>query len=215
MSRKVQLAMKRVLDILVSAMALSMLWPALACIAMLIKLESPGPVFFSHARVGYRGEQFRMRKFRTMILNAEAEGAGYYVSSDDARITRVGKILRRFSLDELPQLLHIFTGEMSVVGPRPGLPYQMDLYIPQQMRRLNLRPGLTGWSQVNGRNRISWPERIEKDVWYVDHFSLWLDAKIIFRTFGVWLSGEGLYGPRENFFFSGQDDIPFPARRDR
>ena len=172
MSRKVQLAMKRVLDILVSAMALSMLWPALACIAMLIKLESPGPVFFSQARVGRRGHEFRMRKFRTMIFNAQAEGAGLYVNSGDARITRVGKILRRFSLDELPQLMHILTGEMSVVGPRPGLPYQVELYTPEQLRRLNVRPGLTGWSQVNGRNRISWLERIEKDVWYVEHFSL-------------------------------------------
>ena len=123
MSRKIQLGVKRVLDIVASAVALLVLWPALACIAMLIKLESPGPVFFSQARVGRRGHEFRMRKFRTMIFNAQAEGAGLYVNSGDARITRVGKILRRFSLDELPQLMHILTGEMSVVGPRPGLPY--------------------------------------------------------------------------------------------
>jgi lipopolysaccharide/colanic/teichoic acid biosynthesis glycosyltransferase len=214
MNHNIQLGVKRALDIVASAVALLVLWPLLLCIAILIKLESPGPVFFLQPRAGYRGERFRMRKFRTMVQNAEASGAGYYVGRDDARVTRVGKMLRRFSLDELPQLVQIFTGKMSVVGPRPGLPYHVEHYDPDQMRRLDVRPGLTGWSQVNGRNQISWPERIEKDVWYVDHFSLWLDAKIIFRTFGVWLSGEGLYGARENFFFSGQDDIPVPTRRD-
>jgi lipopolysaccharide/colanic/teichoic acid biosynthesis glycosyltransferase len=214
MSGKFQLAVKRILDIVISAVALLVLWPVLACIAMLIKLESPGPVFFSQMRTGYRGKQFSMVKFRTMVQNAEAVGAGYYVSRDDARITRVGKILRRFSLDELPQLVHMLVGQMSVVGPRPALPYHTEHYTPEQMKRLKMRPGLTGWSQVNGRNQITWPERIEKDVWYVDHFSLWLDAKIIFRTFSVWLSGQGLYGARDNFFFTGQDDIPVPARRD-
>jgi undecaprenyl phosphate N,N'-diacetylbacillosamine 1-phosphate transferase len=214
MNHDVQLGAKRLLDIVASAVALLLLWPLLVCIAILIKLESAGPVFFLQPRAGYRGERFRMRKFRTMVVNAEAEGAGYYVGPGDPRITRVGKVLRRFSLDELPQLLQIFTGKMSVVGPRPGLPYQVGHYTPDQIRRLDVRPGLTGWSQVNGRNRISWPERLEKDVWYVDHFSLWLDAKIIFRTFWVWLSGDGLYGARENFFFSGQDDIPVPTRRD-
>jgi undecaprenyl phosphate N,N'-diacetylbacillosamine 1-phosphate transferase len=215
MNHKIQLGVKRVLDIVVSGMALLVLWPLFAFIAILIKLESPGPVFFLQPRAGYRGERFRMRKFRTMVQNAEAVGAGYYVGRDDDRITRVGKMLRRFSLDELPQLVQIFIGKMSVVGPRPGLPYHVGHYSAEQVRRLDVRPGLTGWSQVNGRNRISWPERIEKDVWYVDHFSLWLDAKIIFRTFGVLLSGEGLYGARDNFFFSGQDDIPSPARRDQ
>jgi undecaprenyl phosphate N,N'-diacetylbacillosamine 1-phosphate transferase len=214
MNHNIQLGVKRALDIVASAMALLVLWPLLVLIAILIKLESPGPVFFLQPRAGYRGERFRMRKFRTMVQNAEASGSGYYVGRDDARVTRVGKMLRRFSLDELPQLLQIFTGKMSVVGPRPGLPYHVEHYNPDQMRRLDVRPGLTGWSQVNGRNQISWPERIEKDVWYVDHFSLWLDAKIILRTFGVLLSGEGLYGARENFFFSGQDDVPVPTRRD-
>jgi lipopolysaccharide/colanic/teichoic acid biosynthesis glycosyltransferase len=214
MNHNIQLGVKRALDIVASAMAILVLWPLLVLIAILIKLESPGPVFFLQPRAGYRGERFRMRKFRTMVPNAEASGSGYYVGRDDARVTRVGKMLRRFSLDELPQLLQIFTGKMSVVGPRPGLPYHVEHYNPDQMRRLDVRPGLTGWSQVNGRNQISWPERIEKDVWYVDHFSLWLDAKIILRTFGVLLSGEGLYGARENFFFSGQDDVPVPTRRD-
>jgi undecaprenyl phosphate N,N'-diacetylbacillosamine 1-phosphate transferase len=214
MNHNIQLGVKRALDIVASAMALLVLWPLLVLIAILIKLESPGPVFFLQPRAGYRGERFRMRKFRTMVQNAEASGSGYYVGRDDTRVTRVGKMLRRFSLDELPQLLQIFTGKMSAVGPRPGLPYHVEHYNPDQMRRLDVRPGLTGWSQVNGRNQISWPERIEKDVWYVDHFSLWLDAKIILRTFGVLLSGEGLYGARENFFFSGQDDVPVPTRRD-
>ena len=162
MNHNIQLGVKRALDIAASAMALLVLWPLLVCIAILIKLESPGPVFFLQPRAGYRGERFRMRKFRTMVQNAEASGSGYYVGRDDPRVTRVGKMLRRFSLDELPQLLQILTGKMSVVGPRPGLPYHVERYNPDQMRRLDVRPGLTGWSQVNGRNEITWPERIER-----------------------------------------------------
>jgi undecaprenyl phosphate N,N'-diacetylbacillosamine 1-phosphate transferase len=213
MSRGFALAAKRVLDIVVAAGGLILLLPLLLLIAVAIKLRSPGPVFYLQERAGLRGKRFRMRKFRTMVEGAEEIGTGLYVAEEDPRITRVGRILRRFSLDELPQLLQVLTGEMSLVGPRPALPYHVESYTAQQSRRLLMRPGLTGLSQVNGRNRLSWPERIERDVWYVDHFSLLLDAQILLRTPAVWLSGDGLYAQREKFFLSGQDDIPAASRR--
>lgn len=213
MSRKIQLGVKRVLDFLGAACALVLLFPVFILIGIYIKLDSPGPVFFSQERAGLRRRRFRMLKFRTMVEEAERKGSGLYVAEDDQRITRVGKILRRGSLDELPQLLHILTGRMSFVGPRPALPYHVEHYTERQARRLEMRPGLTGWSQVNGRNLLSWPERLEKDAWYVDHFSLLLDARVLYRTPAVWLSGAGLYGEREKFYFSGQDDIPEPAKR--
>jgi lipopolysaccharide/colanic/teichoic acid biosynthesis glycosyltransferase len=214
MNRSVQLVVKRCLDVLIAAVGLLFLWPIFVLIAVCIKIGSRGPVFFSQERAGFRGRPFQILKFRTMVENAERVGSGLYVSQDDLRITSVGKLLRRLSLDELPQLLHIVTGKMSLVGPRPALPYHLERYTPGQARRLLMRPGLTGWSQVNGRNLLSWPERIEKDAWYVDHFSLWLDARILLRTFTVWISADGLYAPRDRFFFSTQDDIPAPSRKD-
>jgi lipopolysaccharide/colanic/teichoic acid biosynthesis glycosyltransferase len=210
----IEFALKRFIDALVSAILLVILAPAFAILAVAICIDSPGSPLFTQERVGYGGRKFRMLKFRTMVPGAERIGSGFYVSESDARITRVGKILRRFSLDELPQLLHVLAGQMSLVGPRPGLPYQLALYTPRQARRLAVRPGLTGWSQVNGRNELSWPQRLENDVWYVDHFSLGLDARILLRTPAVWLSGQGLYAARDRFFFSQQDDIPVPSRRD-
>lgn len=210
MSRKIQLAVKRLLDIAIAGGSLVVLSPFLILIAAAIRLDSAGPVFFVQERVGWRGRRFRMAKFRTMVRGAEQKGTGVYVSREDSRITRVGKILRRLSLDEVPQLWNVFLGQMSSVGPRPALPYHVELYSDAQRRRLELRPGITGWSQVNGRNSISWPERIEKDVWYVDNFSLWLDARILMRTPRVSLSGEGMYGEREKFFFREKDDIPVP-----
>jgi len=214
MSRRFQLSVKRVLDILASAGTLALASPAFVLIAVLIKLDSRGPVLYGQDRVGLGGRRFRMLKFRTMVEDADQIGSGLYVSSDDSRITRVGKILRRYSIDELPQFLHILLGQMSLAGPRPALPYHVEHYTAAQARRLSMRPGLTGWSQVNGRNLLPWPERLDKDVWYVDNFSLWLDARILLRTLTVWSSGEGLYAPREKFFFSGQDDIPVPSRRE-
>jgi undecaprenyl phosphate N,N'-diacetylbacillosamine 1-phosphate transferase len=213
MSREIQLGVKRVLDLLVAVCGLVLLLPFFVLLGILIKLDSPGPVFFAQERAGVRGRRFRMLKFRTMVEDAARIGSGLYVAQDDSRITRVGRILRRLSLDELPQLLHILTGEMSLVGPRPALLYHVEHYTDRQARRLLMRPGLTGWSQVNGRNLLSWPERLEKDAWYVDHFSLLLDARVLFRTPAVWLSGAGLYGEREKFYFSGQDDIPVPSKR--
>lgn len=213
MSRESQLQAKRIFDVCVSAAGLFVLSPALLLIAAFIKLDSDGPAFFTQERVGQLGQRFMVLKFRTMIRNAEQFGSGLYVSSDDGRITHVGRLLRRFSLDELPQLWNVLMGEMSLIGPRPALPYQAAQYSVRQARRLAMRPGITGWSQVNGRNSLSWPERLEKDLWYVDHFSLWLDARILFRTVKVWLTGKGLYAPRENFFLSGHDDIPNSPRR--
>jgi lipopolysaccharide/colanic/teichoic acid biosynthesis glycosyltransferase len=214
MRRRIELVLKRAIDMVVSALLLVVLLPVFAAIAIVICIDSPGSPLFVQERIGYRGRNFRMLKFRTMVRDAERSGSGFYVSKADARITRVGKVLRRFSLDELPQFLHVLTGRMSLIGPRPGLPYQLDHYTPRQMRRLSVRPGITGWSQVNGRNKLSWPERVENDVWYADHFSLWLDARILLRTPAVWLSGQGLYAARDRFFFSKQDDIPVPSRRD-
>jgi undecaprenyl phosphate N,N'-diacetylbacillosamine 1-phosphate transferase len=214
MNRSLQLGTKRVLDALVAAVGLVLLLPVFVLIAIAIKLDSIGDVFFVQERAGLKGMRFRMLKFRTMVEDAQHTGSGLYVAKDDSRITRVGKILRRFSLDELPQLFHILVGQMSLVGPRPALPYHVEHYTARQARRLLMRPGLTGWSQVNGRNFLSWPERLEKDVWYVDNFSLRLDARILIRTFVVLLSGEGLYGARDRFFFSEQDDIPAPSGRE-
>ena len=214
MNRIVQMTVKRCLDVLIAGAGLLLFWPVFVLIAVCIKFSSRGPVFFLQERAGFRGMPFQILKFRTMVENADRIGTGLYVSQNDVRITRVGKILRRFSLDELPQLLHIVTGKMSLVGPRPGLPYHLERYTAEQARRLLMRPGLTGWSQVNGRNLLSWPARIEKDVWYVDNFSLWLDARILFRTFAVLISADGLYAPRERFFFSAQEDIPAPSRKD-
>jgi len=214
MNRIVQMTVKRCLDVLIAGAGLLLFWPVFVLIAVCIKFSSRGPVFFLQERAGFRGQPFQILKFRTMVENADRIETGLYVSQNDVRITRVGKILRRFSLDELPQLLHIVTGKMSLVGPRPGLPYHLERYTAEQARRLLMRPGLTGWSQVNGRNLLSWPARIEKDVWYVDNFSLWLDARILFRTFAVLISADGLYAPRERFFFSAQEDIPAPSRKD-
>jgi undecaprenyl phosphate N,N'-diacetylbacillosamine 1-phosphate transferase len=214
MNRTAQLAAKRCFDVVVAAASLLLLWPVFVLIAICIKVDSRGPVFFSQRRVGLRGKPFQILKFRTMVENANSIGTGLYVSQDDSRITRVGKILRRLSFDELLQFLHVVTGKMSLVGPRPALPYHIERYTSEQARRLRMRPGLTGWSQVNGRNLLSWPDRIEKDVWYVDNFSLWLDTRILLRTPAVWISADGLYAPRDRFFFSAQDDIPAPSRKD-
>lgn len=214
MSRGLQLDAKRVIDVLVSAGGFVLLLPVFVLIAVCIRLDSPGPVFFTQERAGLRGKRFRMLKFRTMIENAEQLGSGFYVSHDDHRITRMGRILRRFSFDELPQLFNILAGQMSLVGPRPALPYHLERYNAHQARRLLMRPGLTGWSQVNGRNLLSWPQRLEMDVWYVDNFSLRLDARILLRTLPVLLSTKGIYAERERFFLSGHDDIPAPSRRD-
>lgn len=178
--------------------------PLLFIIAVAIKCDSRGPIFFCQTRVGKNGKEFTILKFRTMTVGAEKDG--FYTAENDVRITRVGRFLRATSLDELPQLFNILGGSMSVIGPRPTLPYQVEQYDAFQRRRLEVKPGVTGWAQVNGRNTLSWPERIRYDVWYVDNYSFWLDMRILARTFFVWLRGEGVYADKEKFKLSDNDD---------
>lgn len=188
------LFIKRIFDILVSAIALIVLLPIFFIIGIFIKLDSKGPVFFIQERVAKDGKIFRAYKLRTMVDNAENVGLRYEIAKDDNRITRVGKCLR-WGIDELPQLINVFKGDMSLVGPRPTLPHQVEKYSKQERRRLEVKPGITGWALVNGRNKLSWPERIKLDIWYIDNWSIWLDLKILFKT--VWVvifKREGIYG---------------------
>ena len=174
--------MNRALDIATAALGLAVTGPILAASAIAIKLEDGGPVLYRQTRVGKDGEDFELLKLRTMVVGAERKGAGYAVDAGDSRITRVGRILRRTSVDELPQLWNVVRGEMSLIGPRPTLRYQVDTYTERQRRRLDVRPGLTGWAQVHGRATLPWAERIELDVWYVEHRSPAVDLKILLRT---------------------------------
>ena len=185
--------MKRVMDIALAVAGLAVGSPVLAACAVAIKLDTRGPVFYRQSRVGLDGRPFRIWKLRTMTVGAEQAGAGLYIEPGDTRITRAGKTLRRFSLDELPNLFNVLTGEMSVVGPRPTVKEQVDRYTDGQRRRLEVKPGITGWAQVNGRTALSWPERIQLDVWYVDNRSLALDMRILARTVRLLATGRGLY----------------------
>jgi lipopolysaccharide/colanic/teichoic acid biosynthesis glycosyltransferase len=183
----------RPLDAALAALLLLAAAPLLALAALAIRLESRGPVVFRQRRVGLGGRPFDLWKLRTMVSGAEAMGAGIYVLEGDPRITRTGRLLRRYSLDELPNLVNVLRGEMAIVGPRPTVQEQVDRYTDRQRRRLEVKPGITGWAQVNGRTSLSWPERIELDVWYVDHRSLLLDLRILARTARMLLTGRGLY----------------------
>ena len=174
--------MNRVLDVAGASIALALASPALALAALAVKLEDGGPVLYWQRRVGLRGQEFELVKLRTMVVGAEQKGTGWAVNEGDPRITRVGRLLRRLSLDELPQLWNVVRGEMSLIGPRPTLAYQVERYTPRQRRRLEVKPGITGWAQIHGRARLPWDERIELDVWYVEHRSPRLDAKILLRT---------------------------------
>lgn len=185
--------MNRALDLVLAAGALLLSAPVLLVAAAAIKLDSPGPVFYRHLRVGRDGVPFELWKLRTMVVGAEHRGAGLYIEDRDPRITRAGRLLRRFSLDELPNLLNVLQGDLAIVGPRPTVQVQVDRYTPHQRRRLEVRPGITGWAQVNGRTELSWPERIELDVWYVDHRSPALDLRILARTVKLLATGQGLY----------------------
>ena len=174
--------MNRVVDATVAGLGLALSSPALAVAALAIKLDDGGPVLYRQRRVGLNGEPFDLVKLRTMEVGAEHRGARYAVNEGDPRITRAGSLLRKLSLDELPQLWNVVRGDMSLVGPRPTLAYQVERYTPRQRRRLEVKPGITGWAQVNGRARLPWDDRIELDVWYVEHRSPWLDLKILART---------------------------------
>jgi lipopolysaccharide/colanic/teichoic acid biosynthesis glycosyltransferase len=183
----------RALDVALAAVLLVVTAPLLALAALAIRLESRGPVFYRQLRVGRDGEPFELWKLRTMVPGAESMGAGIYVVEGDPRITRTGRLLRRFSLDELPNLVNVLRGEMSIVGPRPTVQEQVDRYTERQRRRLEVKPGITGWAQINGRTSLPWPERIELDVWYVEHRSLRLDLRILARTARMLATGHGLY----------------------
>jgi lipopolysaccharide/colanic/teichoic acid biosynthesis glycosyltransferase len=172
----------RALDVAIAGAGLVLSSPLLAVAALAAKLEDGGPVLYRQTRVGQHGRDFELLKLRTMVVGAEKLGAGYAVDRGDARITRVGSVLRKLSLDELPQLWNIVRGDMSVIGPRPTLRYQVEQYDERQRRRLDVKPGLTGWAQIHGRASLPWAERIELDVWYVDHHSPKTDLLILLRT---------------------------------
>ena len=184
---------RRALDIAVSALALALTSPVVVAAIVAIRLESSGPVIYRQRRVGMHGRSFDVLKLRTMVDGAEHIGAGLAIAAGDSRVTRVGSLLRRTSLDELPNLLNVLRGEMSLIGPRPTLPVQVAQYTERQRGRLLLRPGITGWAQVNGRASLPWSERIELDLWYVEHRTTGLDLRILARTFGMVVSGHGLY----------------------
>ena len=174
--------MNRAADIAVASLGLALSSPLLALAALAIKLEDGGPVLYRQERVGKDGVPFELLKLRSMVVGAEKKGAGLAVDKGDARITRTGRVIRRTSIDELPQLWNIALGEMSLIGPRPTLQYQVEKYTPEQRRRLEVRPGLTGWAQIHGRASLPWEERIALDVWYVEHRRFRVDLHILLRT---------------------------------
>ena len=187
------MSVKRLLDLVVAVPLAAVSAPFLALLALAVRLESPGHPIYSQTRVGQDGELFSIYKLRTMVAGAEFTGAGLAIQEGDERITRIGAFLRRTSLDELPNLWNVLRGEMSIVGPRPTLAVQVEQYTERQRGRLAVKPGITGWAQINGRASLPWPERIELDLWYVEHRSLRLDLEILARTTRMVLAGEGIY----------------------
>jgi lipopolysaccharide/colanic/teichoic acid biosynthesis glycosyltransferase len=184
---------RRAFDIVVAGAALLFFSPVLLLAMLAIRLESPGSPIYRQRRVGLDGEEFDVLKLRTMVTGAEHIGAGMAIDEGDTRITRVGEFLRRTSLDEIPNLINILRGDMAVIGPRPTIPIQVAQYTDRQRGRLAVKPGLTGWAQVNGRAALPWPDRIELDLWYIEHRSWRLDFQILMRTARMVLSGHGLY----------------------
>ena len=183
----------RTFDLVVALIGSIVTAPLVALFALAIRLETPGHPIYTQTRVGKAGKSFSMYKLRTMVRGAEFTGAGMAIQEGDDRITRVGAFLRRYSLDELPNLWNVLRGEMTIVGPRPTIPVQVEQYTERQRGRLAVKPGITGWAQVNGRAALPWSERIELDLWYVEHRSLALDMKIFARTVRMVLTGHGLY----------------------
>ncbi|CAN5142117.1 N/A [soil metagenome] len=180
-----------------SSLGLVLAAPLLAVAAVAIRLDSPGPMIYRQRRVGRGGQVFGLLKLRTMVEGSDPVGIGVAITGNDPRVTRIGALLRRLSLDEVPNLVNVLRGEMSIVGPRPTIEAQVELYTPRQRRRLEVKPGITGWAQVNGRAALPWEERIELDLWYVDHRSLRLDLRILARTAWLLLTGRGLYAGSE------------------
>ena len=185
--------MKRAMDVVIAGAGLLLGGPVLVAAMAAIRLESPGHPIYRQRRIGRGGEPFDLYKLRTMVHGAEHLGAGMAVNEGDSRITRVGAFLRRASLDELPNLVNVLRGDMSIVGPRPTIPVQVEQYTERQRGRLAVKPGITGWAQVNGRASLPWADRIELDLWYVEHQSLRLDLRILARTAAILVRGEGLY----------------------
>ena len=198
---------KRGLDVAIASVALVVSAPLLALAALLIRLETHGHPIYRQRRVGRDGVPFELYKLRTMVSGAESMGAGLALSAGDARITRLGALLRRTSLDELPNLVNVLRGEMSVIGPRPTVQVQVDRYTERQRGRLAVLPGLTGWAQIQGRASLPWSERIELDLWYVEHASLALDLRILWRTLRMVVGGDGLYKGETG----GWKDPPHPS----
>lgn len=192
-----QKGLKRCMDIMISFCLLILSSPLWLIIAVLIKVTSPGEIIFQQKRLGQYGRVFYMLKFRTMVAGAEKIGSGMYLEENDARITPLGKWLRKTSLDELPQLVNVLKGDMSMVGPRPAPLHHLMRYNERQRARLEMKPGITGWAQIKGRNEIFWPERIEYDLWYLKHQSLLLDLFIIFYTFMMAFFRKGIQGNPE------------------
>ena len=193
-SRTTTLAFKRFFDISVAAMALIILSPLIGLIALAIKFDDGGPIFFVQDRVGRGRKNFRCYKFRTMVLAAEKIGLGLTVIENDSRITRVGRLLRLWTLDEIPQLFNVMKGQMSIVGPRPWVPSQAAYCSAEDNRRFEFKPGMAGWAWIHGRNRLPWDERVRLDLWYVDHWSLELDFHILARAFVLLFRRDGVYG---------------------
>jgi lipopolysaccharide/colanic/teichoic acid biosynthesis glycosyltransferase len=187
------MTVQRALDVVIAGPLSFLAAPVVALLALAIRLESPGHPLYTQTRVGKNGELFQIYKLRTMVRGAEFTGAGLAIQEGDERITRVGAFLRRYSLDELPNLWNVLRGEMSIVGPRPTLAVQVEQYTERQRGRLAVNPGMTGWAQVNGRASLPWPERIELDLWYVEHRSVWLDLRILARTVRMVVGGDGIY----------------------
>jgi lipopolysaccharide/colanic/teichoic acid biosynthesis glycosyltransferase len=184
---------RRLVDIAVSAVALVVSAPVVIAAMIAIRLESPGHPIYRQRRVGKDGESFDMLKLRTMVSGAEGIGAGLAVNEGDARITRVGRLLRRYSLDELPNLVNVLRGDMSLIGPRPTIQVQVAQYTERQRGRLTVKPGLTGWAQIHGRTALPWAERIELDLWYIEHRRWRVDVAIVWRTIKMLVNGDGLY----------------------
>jgi len=184
---------RRAFDVVVAATALMLSAPLLAIAIVAIRLESRGHPIYRQRRVGCEGREFDVLKLRTMVDGAESIGAGLAIDAGDPRITRVGRLLRRTSLDELPNLVNVLRGEMAIVGPRPTVPVQVAQYTERQRRRLAVRPGITGWAQINGRTSLPWSQRIELDLWYIEHRTWRLDLRILLRSARLVLGGEGLY----------------------
>jgi lipopolysaccharide/colanic/teichoic acid biosynthesis glycosyltransferase len=186
------LVSKRLFDLALTLPGVIVISPLLALTALLVRIFHGSPILFSQIRPGYKGKPFRVYKFRSMTNETDAQGK---LLPDEDRMTLFGKFLRASSIDELPELYNVLRGEMSLIGPRPLLMQYIDRYTPEQARRMDVLPGMTGWAQVNGRNNVSWEIKFELDVWYVDHWSMWLDIQILFKTFGKVITREGISQP--------------------